>query len=472
MYQKNVFGNVPPQYSWLCALKNASESAYNAFMQSKGRKIFNGGSGKNMNRMINDHAMTLDSQNAQAISYITNNLEALQSEVEEILYSEFRLDDYFPMETSIPEGAQSYAYRVTNEFGEAGFIENSGTNARRAQTTLQLVPYALKVGGIVPTWTLDDLRSAAFSGISLDSDTIRAGSRSCMQHIERVGLGLSSQDVINTDPVFEGLLNMSQVPVITATTPWDENTTPNTVIDEINQYIASIVEQSNDIFGRVIKTTMAIYGSDQLRAFLLKPRADAANTTIWSFLEASNYWTDYTGGQRLEFRSVTELRNAGDGGTQRILFGYPNAKEVWEMGQSISPRVLNINPNNFVIEAPMEYKISGLNVKRPGGMLYVDNVFTPSVSLINASKKSGAAKFMQQRKIKKMSEKALEKSAMAAAVSAAENLVESAAKDAAEAAIEKLLADCKDVSDAVKAEVKNEALKAAKKAAKNLDKKQ
>ena len=56
--------------------------------------------------------------NAQSAGYVTNNLQAVQAVIEEIMYTDYRLDEFVPILTDIPEGAAAYTYRVMDRTGQ------------------------------------------------------------------------------------------------------------------------------------------------------------------------------------------------------------------------------------------------------------------------------------------------------------------------------------------------------------------
>lgn len=392
----NIFGKMPHDYKWLSDLKAADEAQFRAKMRESSKIVSGVNFGDQfkavrrdrvsnqryatMNgRALNDskrgRTLAVNDQVSQGITYFQNNLEAIQAEIEEILYSAFRLPKYFPMNTSIPEGATSYFYRVVNKFGQGDFIENFGTDAPTAQVSVQKVNYNLQRGGITPVWSREDLRNATFSGVPLDTETIDAATTGCMQHIEQVGLGTAR------DQLFEGLLNVSSIPVETAPTPWTQ-LPPDQLLEEINNVITSIIFDTEEIFGGLIKGRLAIYCPPSLWSYLVNtPRSATTDTTIWGFLSdlRNNAWSQYTGGDNFEILNVKELETAGVNGTPRVLFGFPDERKIWEMGMSISPRVITILDKAHYLEAPMEYKISGLNVKYSGaGLRYVDNVASPA----------------------------------------------------------------------------------------------
>ena len=77
--------------------------------------------------------------NAQVTGYITNSLQAVQTMVDETLYLKYRLPDYMPMNTSIPDGAASYLVRILDRTGRGQFITNFGTDAPVAQRVASAV---------------------------------------------------------------------------------------------------------------------------------------------------------------------------------------------------------------------------------------------------------------------------------------------------------------------------------------------
>ena len=365
----NIFGKEFYDYKYLVEAKKKDKQIFDQLVRDgftgKGHD-FNALGQQRQYAPMQDKRMVQDDP-AQGVTWFTNNLEAIQAEIEEIFYSKFRLDDYFPINTNIPEGASSYACRVVDRQGRGKFIENYGTNAETANVTAQKIDYQMGRGGIVPQWSDEDLRAAIFGGIPLDSETIRAGTEGCMQHIEQVGLGT------DTEARFEGLLNLSNVPSATNTAGTWDTLTPDQIVKQINSYVTQVIINTNQIFSGKIDTTAAIYVSLERAALLIEPRATFSDTSIWSYIRNNNFWTQQTG-KTLDLKTVQEFTDAGAGGTQLLLVGYPDDKDVWEMGMSISPRVMRIVPQTYYFQAPMEYKISGLNVKRPGGLLYVNDI--------------------------------------------------------------------------------------------------
>ncbi len=307
----------------------------------------------------------------QAIGFTTNNLEAIQAEIDEVLYLDFRADEWLPFVTNIPEGAQTYAYRVLDRQGRGTFIERRGTNATDASISMAKVPYSLAYGGLNASWTREDLRSAAFTGVGLDTETINAATIGAMDHIETIAI---NGDVDNDAGIsFEGITNLTGVTTGTAA---------KTILlqsgDELQAFltaqISAIIADSSTIFGSRIRSKLAFYlPTVQYNEVVTKPYGDNRDKTVWEFVRMNNAWTARTG-QPVELREVIELKGAGAAGVDRMITGFPDESKVWEMALPISPRVINTFDTGFVLNAPIEYKCSGVNLKRPAGVRYTDGI--------------------------------------------------------------------------------------------------
>ncbi len=361
----NIFGRNESDYSHLGAIRDAKLlDAHNAQLDVRGMKH----DFSSLRDTRNPLAMPFNDveANAQAVGFVTNNLQAIQAEIEEILYLDFRLDDFFPIVTNIPEGARTYSYRVVDHAGQGRFIETDGKSAPAAQTSLKNIAYNLEYGGIVPQWTMEDLRRAQFGGIALDTETIRAGTEGAMDHIEQVGISGS------VDEGFLGLTNHSQITTTTTGT-----TIANMSADEITTFIqgqvTNIITQTNEIFGRVIKKGLTLYVPIAQYDRIVNTRlSDNADKTVWEYVRMNNTWTNYTGNP-IEIKAVAEMDQAGASDADRMLVGFNNDR-VMEMAMPIMPRVITTINQGYVVQAPIEYKISGLNVKRPTAMRYVDGI--------------------------------------------------------------------------------------------------
>ena len=308
---------------------------------------------------------------AQALGYLTNNLQAIQAQVEEVMYSEFRLDDFIPLRYDIPEGAVTYAYKVVDGAARGRFIELGGSNAPPANVGVRLESYILRYGGIVPEWSVEDLRRAELGGVPLDTETLMLGIRGSMNHIEIVGLqGETEQNLVgltNLPIAGRNAVNRRQLG-----TTFAAGTAEN-IRKEITDEIGKVIEMTSEIFGRQVRSGLTVYlPVEQYNLVTTRPIGDNVDKSVWDYVKMNNPWSNYTG-QEPMIQPVAELKDAGGTGVDRMIVTVRDER-VMEMAIPISPRVLTTLNMGYTICAPMEYKVSGLNVKRPKVIFYVDNV--------------------------------------------------------------------------------------------------
>ncbi len=361
----DIFGRNPSDYAMIQSLsRNKLLDSHNAQLKARGRV-------HDFNALPDRHnpkpVPLMDTEaTAQSLYILTNNFQAIQAVIEEILYSDFRLDSYFPIITNIPEGASTYSYKVINKYGRGKFIMNNGRDANTSQISMQNVPYSLEYGGIIPSWTLEDLRAAAFAGVALDTKTVEAGTEGCMDHIEIVGL--------EGDATF-GLTGLTNSPDIPASNSAKTiaNMSPDEMVAFVQENVSAIIADTKQIMSRTIKTGLTLYLPLAQEALIGDTKlADDASKSVWDYVKTRNQWYRTTGNE-LKMETVAELAGAGAASTDRSLFGFNNDR-IMEMAMPIQPRAIRTIDTHYGADVPMEYKISGLNIKRPTAMRYVDAI--------------------------------------------------------------------------------------------------
>lgn len=317
--------------------------------------------------------------NAQAASYLTNNLQAIVSMFQEVVYlGGRRVYDFIPMRMDIADGADSYLHRVVDKFGEGEFITTDGTDAPSALASMRPVTVPLGYAGIVGKWTVEDLRKAMFGGFPLDSQVMEAASMGALTHIAKVAF-VGHPTRFQAQGLTKGLTNQptagaGAVTATTAAQTFDAGTA--------EQNIATI----RDAIGRIIVNSLETYptqiGGDLVVAlptaqfnYITTVRyGEGSDMTADRWISMNNPWTRRGGGQVM-FMSLPELDSANnDDLTQDRMVVYVKNVNVVEMAQAIAPRVLSIEDKGYVICANFEYKFGPLFPGRPDGMQYVNNI--------------------------------------------------------------------------------------------------
>ena len=310
-------------------------------------------------------------EDAQALGYLTNNLLAIQTAIDEIMYTAYRLPMFVSINTSIPEGARSYGVRVHNRVGRAKRVSAPGYEAPSATVSETIATQDLFLYGLDAEWSVDELRGAMMTGVALDTESLDAAVMGALEEMEAVGLtGSEYED--------KGLLNLpitgtDSVNRAVSAVNWSTSTAAP-IRSQINGVISQVIEDSKETLGRNLNQGMTVYlpgkQYDQLTDLYVGDNAD--KTLMRSILE-DNPWTHFTGGSPLMIQRVLELATAAAGNKPRMVVTLKDTR-VAEMGVSISPRILSIQNKGRVICGQVEAKFSSLFVKRPKNIYYIDDL--------------------------------------------------------------------------------------------------
>lgn len=309
-----------------------------------------------------------------AMGLLGNNLMAVQAESDEILRRIFMLRELIPINTNVPEGATSKAINVVNRYGKGKFINKDGSNVETAQASVNRVSYPIFYGGIVASWSLQELRESLFAGVPLDSETIMSAVEGCNTHIQQVGFLGSAEHNLT------GLINASSIPSFSGTVPdfttlgADGGMTADEAVKFVNDLVTAIGNRTNELLYQHFRSSDLVLAVPTVvfDALVTTKYGDGADKTVWDFVKARNAWTARTG-RELILKSIPELATAGTSNSARVAL-YPKDKRVLEMDMPIAPRVTRVVNKEYSVNTPYEYSISGINWKRPKMAVYADGV--------------------------------------------------------------------------------------------------
>jgi len=358
----DIFGQNAKYYKlFLDAAPNMTETQLRTALARGGRKI-----NWDVNlapRVFKDDAEALTA----AFGLLSNNLQAIQGQSDEILYRSFVVKEFIPINTSLPEGVTSKSINIVSKHGKSKFINKDGSNVERAEASVNRVSFPISYGGIVASWSLQELRESIFMGIPLGTTTIQAAIDACNNHIQDVAF------TGDTDSKFTGLLNSASVPVYGSSVPNFLTASGDDLVAFINQLISAIGNATKEIFYREFRRNDLIVALPTLAFDGLGRRlSSTSERTIMDYISKQNVWTARTG-KSLVFKSLPEATGMGASGSDRLVV-YPMDSRVLEMDMPIAPRTTRVINEAYSVNAPYEYSISALNVKRGSLMFYADGV--------------------------------------------------------------------------------------------------
>ena len=370
----DIFGRNPEDYPFVRALHESNQ--WERYQRANADRRPNGEPQHNFNALGegSPHGMERAAEDAQALGFLTNNLLSIQTMIDNIMYTAYRLPAFVHINTSISEGAAAYGVRVTNRVGRAARVSAPGYDAPSATVSQALVQYPMYYYGLDAEWSIDELRGAMMAGIPLDTESIEAAVTGNMETLEAVALTGGGYDgttgLLNHPITGDNAVNQKAAAGTFAAR------TAEQIRTEITSEISAVIEGSMETLGRNVNTGMTVYlPGEQYDLLTSRYLGDNAERTIMLGLMTDNPWTHFTNGSPLSIERVLELDSALNPGatTDRMIVALKHER-VAEIGVSIMPRVLRIVDQGRVICAQVESKFSNLSMKRPSTVYYTDGV--------------------------------------------------------------------------------------------------
>lgn len=298
------------------------------------------------------------------LGFFIGQFTGLQAQVYETKYPDIIFPDLIPVDTSDPEWIDDVAYVSYNGVTMGKFIAANGRDLPQVDIEASISRIPVGYAGNSFGYTVEELRKAMAVRIPLDASKARLAYRGAMIHSQQVAF------FGDADRKMTGLLNNPNVPLTNA------NIDPATATGD--DWLAII----NGLLTQVYTTTLGAHNVNMVLlpqgvyAKLATARLSQYNAmTILEFLSQYNTTTAQTG-QRVTFRGLPQLNNAGENGEGRIIAYELNADNL-TMRNPIPWRALVPQPTALRIEVPCEYKISGTEFRFPLSAIYAD---VPSLS--------------------------------------------------------------------------------------------
>ena len=311
---------------------------------------------------------------AGGIGYVYNNLMAIRSRFEEVLYLGYRLPEFVPIAGDVPAGAKSYGYRIIDGEGRARFIDTAGTDAPNVSVKERIESHTLHYGGIDASWNVQELREAEFGGFPLSTAKVDRAAKACMEHLERVGIegdtDIDAKGLVNQATTGAGAVSRTSVAKKWHAT--SDQATDENVFDDVTRAVETLISDSKGILGLVIQAQMCLILPFKQHGRLSRPRIASQNDTrsLADLLRTGTQWTELTRSP-LVVQAMPNLSGKGSGNTDRAILCIRDMM-VYEQAVSIQPRSMNIYEEKRGVTVPFEYATAPLVVKRPDGLRYLD----------------------------------------------------------------------------------------------------
>lgn len=297
------------------------------------------------------------------LGFYISQLAAIEPRIYETKYPNINFQELIPVNSSIPEWADSVPYISYDAVTLGKFIGANADDlpnvAMKAKKDNVPVGYA----GNSFEYSLDELRKSQQLRMPIDITLATAARRGAEEHMQRVAY------FGDADRNMYGLFNHPNVTSdATSTLDWKGgSTTGKMILDEINGMIGDVWNQSKGVH---VPNTMVL--AAKRWTFLATTMATeyAPNQTLLDILQKQNLYTKMTG-QPMDIKPRFQLDGAGTSGKDRVLIYEKNADNL-VMYIPMFWRPTAPQPRNLKIKVPAEYKVSGTEFRYPMCAEYFD----------------------------------------------------------------------------------------------------
>jgi hypothetical protein len=286
----------------------------------------------------------------------------------EYKYPAIRYADLFPINYSVPTGAQSHAFHQFDEFGNAQLVDNYADNSPNVERMgIEVIGNIYGIRSEY-SYSIQDLRAMAFSGIPLDAMKAVTARRV----IERKCDALAA--VGDSARGFTGLVNNAGSAAVTASTKAATGTKWGTLTGStiaMNATPDEIVKDCTALLNGILIPTKGTHTPDTLIfgtqnwAIINTLRLDTFNmVTVATYLMQALPWV-----KSLEY--WPQLDTAGASSKERVVATERN-RENYEI---IIPQEFEQFPpqmQNLAFKVPCHKRFGGIQYRQPAATSYMD----------------------------------------------------------------------------------------------------
>jgi len=304
---------------------------------------------------------------ADETNMLALELEQMRSRVYEAEYPEMKARRFIPVTNEIDPGAESFSYEETDTVGSAKVIRNMADDPPAVETSSGKITHSVVSLGDSWTYSIQDMRRAAFSGRPLSARKAIGARRIWERGLDQIAALGAPDDGIPT-----GLLNKTvgtgadQIHGTTMTpASWLASTRSAAgMVNDLNNAVAAQVTDSAELYTpNLLLLPTAIY----LAAAHTRMSADNSETVLEAFLRANPYVEDV---------QPWNLLSAVDGASGNNSRGLLMRQDP-DVVELVIPQEYEILPpqaRNYAFKVLAHGRTAGSIVYRPLGLRYLTSL--------------------------------------------------------------------------------------------------
>lgn len=304
---------------------------------------------------FNDGLPTMD----DGMGFFVSQFANLESKVYEAKYTAINFAEMIPVNTAVPEWADSWDYISYDAVTLGKFIGSSADDLPNVALSANKTSVPIGYAGNSFDYSIDELRKSQQLRIPIDVTKGRAAFRGSQEHSQRVAyFGDASRGMF-------GMFNNPNLALDNSTTNWATATGQEKVSDMNSLLIKVWIDSANTHLPNALAIDSERY------AQISSQRMDTGtDTTVLEFFKKNNLYTTTTG-QELRIFPRLQLATAGVGGKARMMAYELNDDNLGMCNpipwRAIAPQMVGLN-----IIVPCEYKISGVEFRYVFSAAYRD----------------------------------------------------------------------------------------------------
>ena len=308
------------------------------------------------NRLDALKKLSLDDKFAACLE---QELQSVEATVYRVEYPDLRARSFIPLKSDVSEGAETFAYRVWDSFGDAVWLANY--QGKLPTTALRGEKVVGKVEGIGAAYgySRQDLRAAAMAGVGLDTELASAAREAIERKVDDVALNGDSKRG------FIGFGNHPNIDITPATASFSNpSSDPLVILSDLMALAKHIRSVTKEIYSpdTLLLPTSAY---DAIATRLLNSTGSTSDTILTVFLRTQPWIKNVASWPKLETASPT-------GGTLAI--AYKKDPRVLQLVIPMETQQYEPQLDGMVYQVPMEMRFGGMIVRQPKAAYYMTGV--------------------------------------------------------------------------------------------------
>lgn len=279
-------------------------------------------------------------------------LEYVESRAYEVKYPTLKARELFPVDYSVPTGAETFTYRMYDHQGAFNLITNYSDDFRRVNTTGTETTGKIHSYGASVEYSVQDLRAAAQAGLPLQDHEVRAARRAAEQKLDDIVLNGDANGNLFGIMTHPNIPNAA-VPNGAGGNPEWSDKTPDEILFDLNDIVSDMIDSTN---GVEAPTDIALPHA-QYELINNTARSSTSDTTILQFFLRNN----------AHIQRITpwyKLKGAGAGDTD-VMIAYRKDPEVAEIVIPQEFEMFPPQPKNMAFNVPCHARFGGVRVRYP-----------------------------------------------------------------------------------------------------------